>query len=162
MSRSQTRPPRVRITAAMLVAVRSNTCFPCERHKRWTRRHCRVGQHQSATVTDARTSTCRRGSLTDAAGLAEAGQGRGGERRRRLEARDCDEESSQRRASHGKYVPPLLQRCFGHSLSPLGFNFSQHGPTTRPSVERTAVWCSFLGPLGSLNSHHTCSARTKK
>ena len=23
-------------------------------------------------------------------------------------------------------------------LGPLGFNFSQHGPTTRPSVERTA------------------------
>ena len=23
-------------------------------------------------------------------------------------------------------------------LGPLGYNFSQHGPTTRPSVERTA------------------------
>ena len=23
-------------------------------------------------------------------------------------------------------------------LGPLGFNFSQHGPTTRPSVEKTA------------------------
>jgi hypothetical protein len=25
-----------------------------------------------------------------------------------------------------------------HPLGPLGFNFSQHMPTTRPSVERTA------------------------
>ena len=24
------------------------------------------------------------------------------------------------------------------ALGPLGFNFSQHGPTTRPSVEKTA------------------------
>ena len=30
-------------------------------------------------------------------------------------------------------------------LGPLGFNYSQHGPTTRPSIERTAEK-AFLRP----------------
>jgi hypothetical protein len=35
--------------------------------------------------------------------------------------------------------PPLdPKKTFTGPLGPLGFNFSQHGPTTRPSVERTA------------------------
>ena len=37
-------------------------------------------------------------------------------------------------------------------LGPLGFNFSQHSPTTRPSVERTAEKAFLLSDRVSLSS----------
>jgi hypothetical protein len=37
-------------------------------------------------------------------------------------------------------------------LGPLGFNFSQHGPTTRPSVERTAEKAFMLSDRVELSS----------
>ena len=37
-------------------------------------------------------------------------------------------------------------------LGPLGFNFSQHMPTTRPSVERTAEKAFLLSDRVSLSS----------
>ena len=39
----------------------------------------------------------------------------------------------------GRISPPL-------PLGPLGFNFAQHSPTTRPSVERTAEK-AFMCPI---------------
>ena len=44
----------------------------------------------------------------------------------------------------------------GPPLGPLGFNFSQHGPTTRPSIYRTADKASLLSDRVYLSHAEAC------
>ena len=63
-------------------------------------------------------------------------------------------------------VPDTL-KCAQHTsqescpVGPLGFNFSQHMPTTRPSVERTAEKAFLLSDRVSLSSAEARSYQVK-